>query len=78
MSQKLTVNGFECVKHISSMNKKLKTFIKIIKNHDEDSDKRCILEIDVEYSKNSHVLHSDFYLKKCKLINAINFKQSLR
>ena len=78
MSQKLTVNGFEYVKHISSMNKKLKTFIKIIKSHDEDSDKRCILEIDVEYSKNSHVLHSDFYLKKCKLNNAINFKQSLR
>ena len=29
------------------------------KNYDEDSDKRFILQIDVEYPKNSHYLHND-------------------
>ena len=28
-----------------------------IKNYDEDSDKRCILEVDVEYPKNLNDLH---------------------
>ena len=30
-----------------------------IKNYDEDSNKGYILEIDVEYPKNLHYLHSD-------------------
>ena len=30
-----------------------------IKNYDEDSDEGYILEVDVEYPKNLHVLHSD-------------------
>ena len=30
-----------------------------IKNYDEDSNKGYILEVDVEYSKNLHDLHSD-------------------
>ena len=40
-----------------------------IKNYDEDSDKRNILEVDVEYPKNSNDLHSDlpFLLQKMKI-----------
>ena len=30
-----------------------------MKNYDEDSDKGYILEVDVEYPKNLHYLHSD-------------------
>ena len=30
-----------------------------IKNYDEDSDKRHILEVDVKYPKNLHDLHCD-------------------
>ena len=30
-----------------------------IKNYDEDNDKGYILEVDVEYPKNLHDLHSD-------------------
>ena len=30
-----------------------------IKNYDEDSDKGYILEVDVKYPTNVHVLHSD-------------------
>ena len=30
-----------------------------IKTYDEDSDKGCIIEVDVEYPKNLHDFHSD-------------------
>ena len=71
MSQKLTVNGFEWVKYISSINKKLKTFTKIIKNYDEDSDKGYTFEVDVEYPKN--FLHSDLqFLHERMKINQCN------
>ena len=56
MSQKLPVNGFEWVKHISSLYKKLKKFIKLIKSYDEDSDKGYILEVDVDYPEYLHDL----------------------
>ena len=46
-----------------------------IKNYDEDSDKEYILEVDVEYPKNLHDLHSDLpfssermKIDKCKKI----------
>ena len=75
MSQKLPVSGFEWVKNISSLNKKLEKFIKLIKNYDQDNDKGYILEVDVEYPKDLHDLHRNLpYLaeKKRKLINVIN------
>ena len=45
-----------------------------IKNYDEESDERYILEIDVEYSKKLHDLHSDlsFFPERMKLINVIS------
>ena len=33
--------------------------MKLIKKYDEDSDKRYILEVDVQYSKDLHNLHID-------------------
>ena len=53
MSQKLPVNGFEWVKELLKLNKDF------IKNHDENSNKRYILEIDVEYPKSSFNLRKD-------------------
>ena len=40
-----------------------------IKKYDEDSDKGYILEVDVEYPKNLHDLHSDlpFLLERMKI-----------
>ena len=52
MSQKLPVNGFKWGKDTS------KTDEKFIKNYDEDNDKGYILEVDVEYPKELHDLHS--------------------
>ena len=37
---------------------KPKKLIKLIKNYDEDSNKEDILEVDVEYPKDFHELHS--------------------
>ena len=44
-----------------------------IKNYDEDSDKGCILEVDVKYPKNLHDLNEDLpflpermKISKCK------------
>ena len=52
MSQKLPVDGFKWVKDVSKINKDF------IKNYNEDSDKGYILEVNVEYPKNLHDLHS--------------------
>ena len=46
MSQKLTVDGLEWVKHLSKFNESF------IKNYNENSDKGYILELDVKYPKN--------------------------
>ena len=55
MSQELPVDNFKWIEKddISNFNKKF------IKNYDENSDKGYILEVDVEYPKNLHKLHSD-------------------
>ena len=49
MSQKFLVNSFEQVKDISRINKRLKRFIKLIKNYDEYSDKGFIFGLDIDY-----------------------------
>ena len=52
MTQKLPVGDFKSTKNI-------RTYIEdFIKNYDEDSDKEYIFEVDVEYPKNLHDLHS--------------------
>ena len=65
MSQKFPLNGFKWVKYISRVNK----VIKLVKNYDEDSDKGYILEVDVEYPKDLHDLHSNlsFLLERMKI-----------
>ena len=54
MSQKLPVNGFKWIKHLSKCDE---DFITI---YHEDGDKGYILEVDVEYPKNLFNLHCDF------------------
>ena len=53
MSQKLPVNGFEQVEELSQFKEDF------TKNYDENSNKGYVLEVDVEYPKNLHNLHSD-------------------
>ena len=53
MSQKLPVNDFKWINNVSKINEK------VIKNYDEDSDKGYIFEVDVNYAKRLHDLHSD-------------------
>ena len=53
MSQKLPVNDFKWMKNVLKINEKF------IKNYDEDSDEGYIFEVDVEYPKRLHDLHSD-------------------
>ena len=66
MFQELPVNGFRQEKNVS------KFYKEFIKNKDVDSNKGYILEVDVEYRKNLHKLHSDLQflseimkIKKC-------------
>ena len=53
MIQPLPVYGFKFIRNVSKIAEGS------IKNYDEDSDKGYILEVDVEYPKNLHDLHSD-------------------
>ena len=53
MSQKLPVNGFKQINELSKFNEYF------INNYDENSNKRYILEVDVEYPSNLFDLHSD-------------------
>ena len=58
--------------------------LKFIKHYDENSDKGYILEVDVEYPKNLHTLHSDLPFlpetmkinKCCKLCCTIQNKEN--
>ena len=56
MCQKLPVNGFKFVRKVSKIDEDF------IKNYHEYTDKGYILEIDVQYPKNLHDLHSDLPL----------------
>ena len=53
MCKNLSVNGFKWIKDTSKIDEKF------IKNCDKDSDKGYILEVNVEYHKKLHDLHSD-------------------
>ena len=46
MSQKLPVNGFKWIRKLSKFDEDF------IKNYNENSNKRCILKVDVGYPKN--------------------------
>ena len=79
MSQKLPVDGFKCVKYVSKIDEDF------IKNYAEDSDKGYILQVDVEYPKNLHDLHSDLpflperiKIDKCnKLVCSLYHKKTM-
>ena len=53
MIQPLPVDGFKFVKNVSKIDESF------IKNYDEDRHKGYVLEVDVDYPKNLHDLHSD-------------------
>ena len=55
MSQKLPVGGFKWIEE-AGLSKFDENFIK---NYNENSDIGYILEVDAEYPKNLHKLHSD-------------------
>ena len=63
MIQPLPVDGFDWVEDLSKIDEHF------IKNYGEDSDKGYILEVDAEYLKNLHDLHSDlpFLLERMKI-----------
>ena len=63
MSEPLLVNGFDSVEDVSKIDEDF------TKNYNEDSDKGYILEVDVEYPKALHDLHSDlpFLLERMKI-----------
>ena len=55
MSQKLPIDGFKWIEenNISRFNESF------IKNYGENSDKGCLLEVDVKYPENLRKLHND-------------------
>ena len=64
MSKKLPVDGFEWVEDLSTIDEDF------IKNYDEDSDAEYFIEVDVEYLKELHTLHSDLpFLPKRMEVN---------
>ena len=72
MSQKLPINGFEWVKHLSKLNEDF------IKEYDKNSDKGYFLEVDVNYQKNYlifiriyHFYRKEKRLKRLKNLFAV-------
>ena len=80
MSQKLPVDNFKWIEKDDL----LKFDENFIKNYDENSDKVYILEVDIEYPKNLHKLHSDLpflpermTINKCtKLVCTVQDKEN--
>ena len=68
MSRKLPVRDFKWLDNLSMFTEEF------IKNYDENGDKGSILEVDVEYPKKLHSVHSDlpFLLERMKSINLRN------
>ena len=56
MSQKLSVNSFECIKDTSQFNEDF------IKSCNEESDERYFLDVDAQYLEKLHEHHNDFHL----------------
>ena len=48
MSQKFLVNNFEWIKHTTQFNEDL------MKNYNEETDKGCFFEVDVQYTEKLH------------------------
>ena len=79
-SQKLPVDGFKWIEK----NDLLKFDENFIKNYNENSDIGYILEVDIEYPKSLHMLHSDLpflpermKINKCrKLVNTVQDKEN--
>ena len=53
MCKKLSVNGFKWVTKLDKFNEDF------IKNYNEDGDVGHFLDVDIEYPKNLHKMHSD-------------------
>ena len=67
MSEPLPVDGFEWMEDLSKIDEDF------IKNYDNDSDKGYILDVNVEYPKNIHDLHSDLpFLPEKMKVNKCN------
>ena len=75
MPQKLPVSNFEWIKNTFQFNE---DFIK--KNYNEESDKGCFLEADVQYPENLHNLHNGFQIlsERIKIEKVENLVASLR
>ena len=77
MIQTLPVNGFKWVEKLSKFNEKF------IKNYNENIDRECFLEVDVEYPKSLFNFHKDLpYLpgikklwKVKKVVCGIGYKE---
>ena len=67
MSQKLPVNGFKWIKKVSKIDEDF------IKNYDKDGNTGYFLNVDIEYPKELHDLHSDLpFLPERMKINKCN------
>ena len=67
MSQKLPIERFKWEENVSRFDEEL------IKNYDENSNKRYILDVTIDYPKDLHDLHGDLpFLPKRMKINKCN------
>ena len=67
MSQPLPVDYFDWVKNLSKIDED------VITNYDEDSDERYIFDVDIEYPRELHDLHSDLpFLPERMKVNKCN------
>ena len=77
ISKKLPVGDFKWVDDLSIFTEEF------IRNHDENSDKGYIFEVDEEYPKDFHKLHSDLPFcnvrdkENCNIIHILALKQAL-
>ena len=62
MWEKLLVNCIKWVENTSQFNEDF------AKNYKEDSDKRCFVEVDGQYSEELHELHNDLLFLPEKMI----------